>query len=664
MNPYKDLLLGVLSFCFVINVVETKGQIKSRKDSFWGLHFDRHSGLNDTNIGKTLTFEMLDSMLNMARPDYIQVDSKGHPGVCSYPTKIGQQAASYTQDPLKLIRSVTRKHNVALFVHHSGVMDINFVRLHPSEGRVDARGQIDGSNTSLWGNYADSLLIPQLKELALDYEIDGAWIDGESWAVYPDYHPKAVREFKQVTGLGYMPTDINDPNYKILLEFNRHKFISYIKHYTSEVKKVAPNFQLCSNWAFSAMMPEPLPDDIKLDFLSGDYDPDNSLNTANWNARCLAAQGKPYDLMAWSFVRNSVPKTAIQLCQEAAAVISCGGGCQMYFRQNADLSFQPASFRIMKDVADFILPRREFCKGITIIPQIGLFYSTEGWKNEVNEIYRPFGVDGIKGIMNAILDGQNSVEILMTHHLKDKLSQYPLIVIPEWNIIESEMITLLKQYVYNGGNLLVIGKSPVEYFEDILGVKTLGEKNTSCLGFDNTFVDLIDSYKEIECKEGTKELSRLYETNDLRFPSGIASTINSYGKGKVAGIYFNLGENYLKTTSPVLRKFLADLISRLFPEPLVKVKGSHYINVVPSKKDDRLLIHFINTSGDHANINVKGIDEIPILQDIQVSILVEQKPKKVVLQPNGNNLSFTYKNGRIETSITRIPIHEIIEITY
>ena len=76
------------------------------------------------------------------------------------------------------------------------------------------------------------------------------------------------------------------------------------------------------------------------------------------------------------------------------------------------------------------------------------------------------------------------------------------------------------------------------------------------------------------------------------------------------------------------------------------------------------MIHFINTSGDHANINVKGIDEIPILQDIQVSILVEQKPKKVVLQPNGNNLSFTYKNGRIETSITRIPIHEIIEITY
>lgn len=198
----------------------------------------------------------------------------------------------------------------------------------------------------------------------------------------------------------------------------------------------------------------------------------------------------------------------------------------------------------------------------------------------------------------------------------------------------------------------------------MLGVKTLGEKNTSCLGFDNTFVDLIDSYKEIECKEGTKELSRLYETNDLRFPSGIASTINSYGKGKVAGVYFNLGENYLKTTSPVLRKFLADLISRLFPEPLVKVNGSHYINVVPSKKDDRLLIHFINTSGDHANINVKGIDEIPILQDIKVSILVERKPKKVVLQPNGNNLSFAYKNGRIETSITRIPIHEIIEITY
>lgn len=605
---------------------------------------------------------MIDSMLKAAQPDYIQVDSKGHPGVSSYPTTVGQQAAGYEKDPLALIREVTLKRNVALYVHHSGVMDINYVRLHPKEGRRMPDGKPDGQNTSFWGNYADQLLIPQLKELALKYKVDGVWIDGESWAVYPDYHPKAQEEFKQMSGLSYVPTVPEDPNYKILLEFNRKKFIAYIDHYTTELKKVAPQFQLCSNWAFSALMPEPIPTGMKLDFLSGDYDPDDALNTANWNARCLAGQGLPYDLMAWSFVRHSVPKTALQLCQEAAAVISLGGGCQMYFRQNEDMSFQPASFDIMREVAGFVLPRREYCKGIKPIPQIALFYSTAGWKQKVNDIYRPFGVSGIRGIMNALLDGQQAVEVLMTHHMEKRMDEYPVVVVPEWEVIEPEMIIRLKEYVKKGGNLLVIGSEATVYFDDILGVQSVGEKVTSCLGFDNRFVDIQGKFREISCEQGTEVLARLYHANDFRFPSGIAATIHEYGKGKVAGIYMNIGESYLSTTSPVFRDFLSELIGDLFPESLVSVKGSHRVHVIPSEKDGCMLIQLVNTSGDHANRSVKGIDEIPELRNLNVEIRLEKKPRKILLQPEGRPLQFDYTDEKVSLVIPSLKIHDIVEI--
>lgn len=639
-----------------------QNDVKTRSESFWGVHFDRHTQLTDEHIGSTLTEGMIDSVLKAVRPDYIQVDSKGHPGVSSYPTFVGQQAAGYDKDPLALIREVTWKRNVALYVHHSGVMDINYVRLHPEEGRRNIDGKPDGQNISFWGNYADQLLIPQLKELALKYKVDGVWIDGESWAVYPDYHPEAIKEFKQVSGLNYMPVVAEDPNYKILLEFNRRKFIGYIDHYTSELKKVAPDFQLCSNWAFSALMPEPVPGDMKLDFLSGDYDPDDALNTANWNARCLSGQGLPYDLMAWSFVRHSVPKTALQLCQEAAAVISLGGGCQMYFRQNQDLSFQPASFGIMEDVANFVLPRREFCKGITPIPQIALFYSTAGWKQEVNDIYRPFGVNGIRGILNALLDGQQAVEVLMTHHLEKRMEEYPVIVIPEWKMIEPELIVRLKEYVKNGGNLLVIGADATVPFDDVLGVKQTGKDVASCLGYDDRFVDVQGNYRKIQCNPGTQPLAQLYKTNDFRFPSGIAASVNQYGKGKVAGIYTNLGESYLATTSPVFRDFLSEVISELFSEPLVTVEGSHRINVVPATKDGRMFIQLVNTSGDHANRQIKGIDEIPVLTDIKVTVNMDNKPKRILLQPEGRTLKFSYAGKKASFTIPRLEIHDIVEI--
>jgi len=635
-----------------------------RSDSFWGLHFDRHTQLTDDHIGASLTEEMVDSMLRLARPDYIQVDSKGHPGVSSYPTKVGQQAAGYEKDPLKLIRKVTDKHNVALYVHHSGAFDANYVRLHPGQARLDENGNPDERQTSFWGNYSENLLVPQLKELALDYKLDGVWIDGESWAIFPDYQPKAIAEFKQETGITQIPKSAEDANYKELLEFNRGKFMDYIRHYTTEVHEVAPDFQICSNWAFSAMMPEPVPKDIGLDFLSGDYDPSNSLNTANWNARCLAEQGMPFDLMAWSFVRPRTPKTAIQLCREAAAVISIGGGCQIYFRQNADLSFQPSSFGIMKDVADFILPRREFCEDISIVPQVGLFYSTAGWKEEVDDVYRPFGVDDIWGVMNALLDGQQSVEVLMTHHLKKRMKDFPLIVVPEWEVIEPEIVSELKDYVKEGGKLLVIGASSTKQFEDVLQVKQIAtpQKVGQPLGYDNRFVTVIGNYQKVECLPGAKKIAQLYLENDLRYPDGVVATVNEYGKGKIGGIYVDLGISYLSNTSPVLRDLLSGMISELNPELKVKVEGSHKLNVVTTEKEDKLLIQLVNTSGDHANEKVKGIDEIPELQNLKLSVLAYEKPESVWLQPEGIPLEFDFENGNVEFTIPEIKIHNVVEI--
>jgi len=95
---------------------------------------------------------MIDTMLEKGRPDFIQVDCKGHAGVSSYPTLVGQQAASYDKDPLALIRKVTEAHHVALYVHYSGVQDHNYLRLHPGEGRFTSEGKSDQKNTSLWSN--------------------------------------------------------------------------------------------------------------------------------------------------------------------------------------------------------------------------------------------------------------------------------------------------------------------------------------------------------------------------------------------------------------------------------------------------------------------------------------------------------------------------------
>ncbi|OFX28932.1 MAG: hypothetical protein A2W90_14330 [Bacteroidetes bacterium GWF2_42_66] len=638
-----------------------------RSESYWGLHFDRHVEVGDKNLGATLTEEMVDSIINLARPDFIQVDCKGHPGICSYPTEVGKQAVSYDKDPLALIRKVTDAHNVPLFMHYSGVQDKNYATLNPEEARFGPDGKPDGKNTSLWGPYVDKLLIPQIKELIEKYHVDGIWTDGECWSTHPDYQPAALKEFTAKAGVTVIPRSKEDPNYKAFLEFNRQKFIAYLNHYVDELHRFSPDFQICSNWAFSSLMPEPVT--VNLDFLSGDFTPKNAVNTAAWQGRCLAGQGKPWDLMAWSFTGDwsttntmVTPKTALQLCQEAAGVISMGGGFQIYFRQNKDISFQRDGFGIMKEVADFMLLRREFCKGMQPVPQIGLLYSTAGWKNKVDVVYHG-DTKSQEGILCALLDGQHAVEVLMTAQMKKRMNDFPVIVVPEWEVLEPEMITDLKDYVKNGGRLLVIGANGTRLFDDILGVKEVKptEKREDGMGYDHRFVQVHNKYRGITCLPGTEPIAGFYATTDFQYRNGTAVTVSNYGKGMAAGIYADLGNTYQTNTSPVIRDILIDIMDRFFDGGMVKIEGSHKVHVVPGKIGDRLLVHLINTSGDHANPNVGCIDEIPALQNLKVSVVTDKKPKTVVLQPDGASVDFDFADGMVHFIVPELKIHTVIE---
>ena len=130
-------------------------------------------------------------------------------------------------------------------------------------------------------------------------------------------------------------------------------------------KKTDPEFQFCSNWAYSDHMPEPV--SAPVDFLSGDYSPQDSVNSARISARYLALQGKPWDLMAWSFTTEkgkdgATQKSAVQLQREAAVVLAMGGGFQAYFKQKRDGSVFDERVPVMAEVAKFCRARQAVCR--------------------------------------------------------------------------------------------------------------------------------------------------------------------------------------------------------------------------------------------------------------------------------------------------------------
>ena len=664
----------LFALCAIILADAAAGQQRPRRsESFFGLHFDHHAQIDEGEVGETLTEGMIDSLLTAVKPDFIQVDTKGHPGIASYPTKAGSHVASFQKDPLRLLRDVTARHGVALYSHYSGVIDERAIALHPDWAVLNMDGTRNGSATSFYSPYVDEILIPQLKELS-DYGIDGVWIDGDAWGARPDFRDEAKAEFRKLTGLE-PPASQDDPNFIPYLEFTRTKFKEYVTHYLKAMRAYDPEFQITSNWAYSSFMPEPVT--LDLDYLSGDVASGNTVYSAAFEARCLAPQGqfyhKPWDLMAWSFVYNfdaplkkQSPKSTVHLLQEAAETISMGGGFQVYYTQNADLSIQSWIIPQAAAIGRFVRDRQPYVQGSVPVPQIALLYSADAYRRASKVVYDlPRGeADALRGYSALLLNGRRPFEILMEHHLQGRMDQYGLIVIPEWNYLEPAFRDSVLAYVRRGGNLLVAGVDAVKLFEKELDVRLKGEpkRMVHFLAHDSLMANVDARYQAVEVSEGVPTIGTVHHSKDMRSPFGIAASVTPFGKGKIGAIYSDLGYYYLHSSSPVHRDFVSDVVDRLFQNPEVRVEGRGPLHVALNRLNDRTVLNLINAGGQHNNPESATYDDLVPLGPQQVTLRTSKQPLSVTLQPGNRRLAFGYADGFVNVVVPQVAVHEILVV--
>jgi len=635
----------------------------TRAQSFLGVHFDFHANKDCKDMGRRVTPGMIARMLRMVRPDYVQCDCKGHRGVSSYPTRVGVPAPRFVRDPLRIWRDVTARHGVALFAHFSGVWDDAAIARHPSWARIDEKGRRDEHNTSVFGPYVHRRLIPQLQELADVYRLDGAWVDGDCWATRADYHPRVLREFRRTTGLR-PPRGPDDTTYPAFAAFCREGFRRYVRCYVDAIHAHAPGFQITSNWAFSSFMPEPVTANV--DFLSGDFDPRNCVHSARWEGRCLAAQGMPWDLMAWSFAnteRLRQTKSVMQLKREAAVVLALGGGFQAYFTQRRDASIDLSRMTIMAEVARFCRARQRYCHRAVAQPQIALLHSTADHDARYKELFTNLEFHDVKmGALAALLDAQYCVEVLCEHHLTGRMERWPLIVINQIGALEKNFRRELLAYVRRGGNLLLIGPGAAELFRKELGIAWAGPgqeraiwlESAGALGGLNTMV------RPVRLRTGTTVCGVAHARDDMGSAAEPVASVRRLGRGRIAAIYCDFGEPYKRFASYPARDFLAGIVHRLFPNPLVEVRGCHTVDVSVARLRGRLTVNLVNTAGPHAQDSMLTWDEIPAVGPLEVRIRLARRPRHILLAPQGKALPFTYARGIAVCALPRLEIHAVL----
>ena len=646
--------------------------MKRRRESFFGLHFDFHAspqGAAGTSIGATLKEEEIREICRLLKPDFIQIDCKGHPGWASYPTALGNAMPAFAGDPLALWRKVTREEDVALYMHYSGVIDKRYLEEHPEEGVLNADGTRDKEATRTMGRYADELLIPQLTELAVKYGVDGAWVDGDCWGSKVDFDPKTVAAFEKETGIdlaGKLPKEREDPYFEEYREFCRELFRRYVRKYVDAVHRAAPGFQIASNWSYTDHMPEEV--SAEVDFISGDLNPEDSFASARYAGRAIASQEYTWDLMSWNFRHmlggkpGHVAKHPVQILQEAAAVIALGGGFQNYITQYRDGSPRMAEIVRMKALSDFMRARESFSFRGKPERQVVLLLSTWDRHRESASLYTRNGCEKILGVTNLICDAGHSLEIAEEHTLRRNRYDYPVIAVPEtYAGLAPETVKELLSYAENGGSLLLIGKKTPEIFSEA-GAPFRVEKGPEgrvLLTRDRKEYAVAFDAGILSFEEG----ETLFEsTADERTEGKPAVAVLPYGRGKIAVLAFDAGTAYHLSAQYLHRTMIRDILDRLY-RPLVRLeKVTGLLEIVALRKDGDLRVQLVNANGNHRAANIATEDQIPPCLDAGIAIRLPEKPASLRLEPAGTDLPFTYVEGEVRVLVPRIDLHEVIVV--
>lgn len=253
----------------------------------------------------------------------------------------------------------------------------------------------------------------------------------------------------------------------------------------------------------------------------------------------------------------------------------------------------------------------------------------------------------------------------MEHHLSGNMNRYPVIVIPECEYLEASFLEELREYVRNGGKLLVIGPVTAGMFTDELGIDSseLIPRSEAFIMAARKIGSVKSDILLVKLGQSGKSLSTFYQGSDFNYPAGYAAaSVNQLGKGKAAGIYFNAGTAYSQYRTPVIRDLIDETMQELFPEKLAEVTGSHLVHVSTNQQNGKLYVNLINVAGEHTNQSAIGYDQVPALENISVTIKTAVKPSKILLQPGAKELEISWVNGKSTVRIPELPLHAILEV--
>lgn len=334
-----------------------------------------------------------------------------------------------------------------------------------------------------------------------------------------------------------------------------------------------------------------------------------------------------------------------------------------------------AVYRLIGRVYSHIKACEPYVEDGKLISQIAVIVDPEQGDNP--------GPSGL-GVTRALQQLRQQFDIVPP---ESNISEYELVIIPESTKVDDVLKSSLQAYLSGGGALIVSGPAAL----DEMGQPILNEMGIEVHGsspYSHTFL-----HASAEASEGLADYGYvMYEKGFRMTPKSGADSLVAVGEpyfqreynrfsgheytpedqlspysavvknGNVITFSVPILEAYGKHAAPNYRQLLGNCIDLLIPQPLIRDEGPSTLETTVIHKDDIVVVHLLSFSPQRRADNLDIVEDAFPLLDMPISVRVQQKPVRVFLAPNEQELAFDYTGGYVSTRVTVLDGHALLVI--
>ena len=638
------------------------------------IHLDFHTSPLIPDVGGRFDKKAWQETLMLGHVDSITVFSKCHHGYSYHPTKVNTMNPTLKFDLLKAQLEACEEIGVRAPVYISAGLDEKDAVTHHEwlqRGKDNWMNEPDFSragyhclcfNTS----YLDKL-IAEIEEVMVNYNPCEIFLDivGERTC----YCDKCRAD---MTALGL---DFNNDD--DMREFSKKVYRNYLDRCEEAVHKHNPDTIIFQNSGHVTKGRRDLVDTIECLELESlptggwgyDHFPMSAAYARTLRDSFLGMTGKFHK--SWGEFGGFKHPNALRY--EAALSIAQGGGCSIGDQMHPEGLLNKSTFALVGKAYAEVEAKEPWVKGAKNIADIAVL-AGEAFSGR-NE-----GGKADTGANRILLETNRLYNFI---DLEEDFTKYKMLILPDVWTIDAALKAKLDAYLAQGGKLLLSGKSGLDENNEFVfdtGIKFIGENE-----FRPTYF-----IPEFETVNGTTEY--LMRAKNYRFENIGAEIVgkgqNPYFnrtaehfcshqhtpndrsteypaaaiKGNIAYIGWDIFSGYAEYGDFHIKELAAYIIKRLMGgefsiETTVPDRGVTTL----TQQGNRKIVHLLYAHTTKRGADTEVIEDIVPLYNIDVSVKCD-KPSKVILVPQNEEIDFSYADGRVSFTVPKVEIHQMISI--